>query len=89
MTTSHLVAAGEDVLLVEARGVETRPAEVGSIIAEHIGRPFGLQLTRCIEPGARVSSGMASAPLDEIDFEPRPWIEGAGWRFRHTALTAC
>ncbi len=82
-----LAARGQDVLLVEAGGIEKRTAEAESILAEDTGWLFGMPLTRCIELGGTSNQwhGMC-APLDEWDFEPRPWIEGSGWPIRRADL---
>jgi choline dehydrogenase-like flavoprotein len=82
-----LAAAGHEVLLVEAGGFETRLGDSEAVMAEFVGRPFKRPPTRCIELGGTSNQwhGMC-APLDELDFEPRPWIPHSGWPFRRRGL---
>ncbi len=73
----HLAAARQDVLLVEAGGLQMTDSVV---TAEHVGRSFNMPLTRCIELGGSSNQWHGiCAPLDAIDFEQRDWIEGSGW----------
>ena len=73
-----LAAAGEDVLFVEAGGLE-RDAD-GVIRAEQVGRPFGIPVSRCIELGGTSNQWHGiCGPLDESDFAERPWIPHSGW----------
>ena len=46
-----LVAAGHEVLLVEAGGLEARLGDSELVMAEFVGRPFKRPPTRCIELG--------------------------------------
>ena len=51
------------------------------------GRPFGYPVTRCIELGGTSNQWHGiCAPLDALDFEPRPWIEHSGWPIRRAHL---
>lgn len=81
----RLCSAGQDVLLVEAGGVDEKAAT--SVDIENTGRPFGLPLTRCIELGGSSNRwhGICGL-LDDIDFEPRPWIPDSGWPLRRENL---
>jgi choline dehydrogenase-like flavoprotein len=75
-----LAAAGLDVLIVEAGGLDVRSAPESAVTADHIGRDFNMPLTRCIELGGTSNQWHGiCAPLDRIDFEARPWIPGSGW----------
>jgi hypothetical protein len=81
-----LAAAGEDVLLIEAGGVKSSP-DGGMVHAEHVGRPFNIPISRCIELGGTSNQWHGiCAPLDEIDFQARPWIEGSGWPITRSDL---
>jgi choline dehydrogenase-like flavoprotein len=82
-----LSEAGKDVLLIEAGGLETRLGDSETVAAEIVGRPFNRPPTRCIELGGTSNQwhGMC-APLDELDFEPRPWIPHSGWPIRRRDL---
>jgi choline dehydrogenase-like flavoprotein len=84
-----LVEAGQDVLLVEAGDVEAIPLSDALVGGEYVGRPFRMPATRCIELGgtSNLWHGLC-APLDDIDFEPRPWIENSGWPLRRSDLAA-
>lgn len=81
-----LVAAGRDVLLVEAGGVDAS-ADGAPVTAEHVGRPFGMPRTRAIELGgtSNLWHGIC-APFDRDDFEPRPWLGTAGWPIRRSDM---
>jgi choline dehydrogenase-like flavoprotein len=74
-----LAEAGEDVLLVEA-GLDTPDNGTSPVSSEITGRPFDLPVTRCIELGGTSNAwhGICT-PLEEIDFQPRPWIPNSGW----------
>jgi len=84
-----LVEAGQDVLLVEAGNVEAVQPLHATVGGEYVGRPFRMPATRCIELGgtSNLWHGLC-APLDEIDFESRPWIENSGWPLRRADLAA-
>jgi choline dehydrogenase-like flavoprotein len=83
-----LADAGVDVLLLEAGGTERRDEQLGHIRAEHVGRPFDIPISRCIELGGTSNQWHGiCAPLDDIDFEPRPWIAQSGWPLRRSDLT--
>lgn len=74
-----LVAAGVDVLIVEAGG-EAPGRGPAPVTHESVGRSFGLALTRAFEVGGSTNlwHGVC-APLDPIDFETRDWIADSGW----------
>jgi choline dehydrogenase-like flavoprotein len=75
-----LAHAGEDVLLVDAGGLERDGSQAALVEAEHIGRPFGIPLSRCLEIGGTANQWHGvCATLDDIDFAARPWIGAAGW----------
>jgi choline dehydrogenase-like flavoprotein len=82
-----LAARGEDVLLLEAGGLE-READSDIIRAEHVGRAFNIPVSRCIELGGTSNQWHGiCAPLDEIDFEPRSWVPHSGWPIRKSDLS--
>lgn len=85
---STLARAGKDVLLVEAGG--THPTSFdhqNPVSADSTGRPFGIPLTRCIELGGTSNAWHGNSnPLDEQDFEPRPWVNSEGWPIRRRDL---
>src|SRR5215203_6641534 len=65
-----LAAARQDVLIVEAGGLETNAGSAASITADHVGRSFNMPFTRCIELGGTSNQWHGiCAPLDELDFE--------------------
>ena len=87
-TAHKLALAGKDVLLVEAGNTaEVPPDRTAPVTAEHTGRPFGMPITRCIELGGTSNAwhGICT-PLEEIDFEQRPWISDTGWPIRRSDL---
>ena len=75
-----LAAAGQDVLIVEAGGLDVRLGENAAVSADHVGRSFNMPVTRCIELGGTSNQWHGiCAPLDEVDFEVRAWIGNSGW----------
>lgn len=83
-----LALAGKDVLLVEAGSTTEVPSNrTAAVTAEHTGRPFGMPVTRCIELGGTSNAwhGICT-PLEEIDFERRPWLSETGWPIRRSDL---
>lgn len=82
-----LVRSGRDVLFVEAGPVKpgrrTRPA----IRTEHVGRPFGISVSRGLEVGGGTAfwHGVC-APLDKEDFLARSWIPHSGWPISQAEL---
>src|ERR1700712_1757475 len=75
-----LAAAQQDVLIVEAGGLEMRMEPDAAVSADHIGRSFNMPVTRCIELGGTSNQWHGiCAPLDAIDFEARPWVDCSGW----------
>jgi choline dehydrogenase-like flavoprotein len=85
---SSLARAGKDVLLIEAGMAQpSSPNILGNVTAEHTGRPFGIPITRCIELGGTSNAWHGNSnPLDEHDFEPRPWLGADGWPLRREDL---
>lgn len=83
-----LAQAGEDVLLLEAgdsreNGNDSHPA----VTAEHTGRSFDMPTTRSISLGGTSNLWHGNSnPLEEIDFEPRPWLNEPGWPIRRKDL---
>lgn len=75
-----LVAAGIDVILVEAGPVTASRREPPAVASEHVGRPFRLPDSRGLEMGGGTAfwHGIC-APLDAIDFQPRDWVPHSGW----------
>jgi len=87
-TAHKLALAGKDVLLVEAGNTsEIPPNRTTPVIAEHTGRAFGIPVTRCIELGGTSNAwhGVCT-PLEDIDFEQRPWLSDTGWPIRRRDL---
>jgi choline dehydrogenase-like flavoprotein len=83
-----LSAAGQDVLMLEAGTTELVPDDQNSVRAEHVGRSFNIPISRCIELGGTSNQWHGiCAPLDDIDFERRPWIERSGWPIRKHDLS--
>ena len=84
-----LVEAGHNVLLVEAGDVEPTLPSDATVGGEFVGRPFRMPATRCIELGgtSNLWHGLCT-PLDEIDFESRPWIENSGWPLQRSDVAA-
>jgi choline dehydrogenase-like flavoprotein len=77
---TKLARAGRDVVIVEAGGTESADEQATPIAGEHVGRPFGLPATRCVELGGGSNRWHGiCGQLDEIDFERRPWINDSGW----------
>ena len=71
-----------DVLMVEAGPVSSRMQSATSAceFAENVGRALGTPFTRSIELGGTSNLWHGGwGLLDEVDFEPRPWIEDSGW----------
>jgi choline dehydrogenase-like flavoprotein len=82
-----LAAAGLDVLLVEAGGLEPQLGDGDTVAAEFVGRSFNRPPTRCVELGGTSNQWHGiCAPLDEVDFEHRPWIAHSGWPIRRRDL---
>ncbi|MBV8867689.1 MAG: GMC family oxidoreductase [Acidobacteriaceae bacterium] len=86
-----LSEASEDVLLIEAGGmnpVKSRcPPE--NVLAHSVGNKFGTPVTRAIELGGTSNLWHGGwGMLDEVDFEPRPWIDSSGWPLRRTDLAS-
>src|SRR5215475_4102846 len=80
-TAYKLALAGKDVLLVEAGNTsELPPGCTPAVTAEHTGRAFGIPVSRCIELGGTSNAwhGVCT-PLEDIDFEQRPWLGDTGW----------
>lgn len=76
-----LALAGKDVLIVEAGNTKEVPrSRIAPVTDEHSGRAFGMPVTRCIELGGTSNAwhGICT-PLEEIDFERRPWLGDTGW----------
>jgi choline dehydrogenase-like flavoprotein len=88
-SVAHALAlAGQDVLMVEAGGVQPQsPGTRSQVTAQSTGRPFGIPLTRCIELGGTSNAWHGNSnPLDVQDFEPRPWLNSPGWPFHREDL---
>jgi choline dehydrogenase-like flavoprotein len=83
-----LARAGQDVLLVEAGNANGFPADRhDNVTAEMTGRPFDIPVTRSISLGGTSNLWHGNSnPLEEIDFEPRPWLGLAGWPIRRKDL---
>ena len=82
-----LIEAGHDLLLVEAGDIGPTTTGPATVTGEYVGRPFRMVATRCIELGgtSNLWHGLC-APLDDIDFQPRPWIDNSGWPLRRSDL---
>ena len=79
--TRRLVEAGVSVVVLEAGPLEEpRRGAEPPIPVEYAGQPKRLDPTTAQQVGGTSSlwHGLL-APLDAIDFEPRPWIADSGW----------
>lgn len=76
----NLVAAGLDVVLIEAGPVTATGRAAPAIDFEEVGQPFRLSRSRGLEIGGGTGfwHGIC-AQLDKIDFEQREWIPHSGW----------
>jgi choline dehydrogenase-like flavoprotein len=82
-----LAASGHQVLLVEAGSLEPRLGDSDTVATEFVGRPFNRPPTRCLELGGTSNQWHGiCGPLDEVDFEHRPWIPYSGWPLRRRDL---
>lgn len=83
----RLANAKQDVLLIEAGNAQLSSNGSEPVLSEHSGRSFNMPLTRCIELGGTTNQWHGiCAPLDEIDFQARPWISGSGWPITRNEL---
>lgn len=69
------------VCLIESGGIEADAATQALAGGENVGLPYGpLEGTRLRQLGGSTNHwGGWCRPLDEIDFEARPWIPLSGW----------
>jgi choline dehydrogenase-like flavoprotein len=76
------------VALLEAGGLDEGSATPSLFAGESVGVPyFPLDLARLRYLGGSTNHwGGWSRPLDEIDFENRPWIPHSGWPIRRRDL---
>jgi len=76
------------VALLEAGGLDEKSATPSLFAGENVGVPyFPLELARLRYLGGSTNHwGGWSRPLDEIDFESRPWIPHSGWPIRRRDL---
>jgi len=75
-----LVAAGVDVILIEAGPMTTVRRGEPPVEIEDVGRSFRLPRSRGLEVGGGTTywHGVC-AQLDEIDFQQRDWVPHSGW----------
>jgi choline dehydrogenase-like flavoprotein len=82
-----LVSAGRDLLIVEAGNLNIASHANEPIVSEQTGHPFGIPVTRSIELGGTSNRWHGiCGPLDEMDFEDRPWIPDSGWPISRAEL---
>jgi len=78
---SSLIAARRSVLFIETGPLEqARSRGHAALQIDNVGRPFGISVSRGLEVGGGTAfwHGVC-APLDEEDFQVRPWIAHSGW----------
>lgn len=75
------------IVLVEAGGMETDPAQQALLWTEAIGHPVDTIGSRVRAYGGTTEQWTGRvAPLDPIDFEPRAWVPHSGWPIAYAAL---
>jgi len=82
MTLARELAEVADVLLIEAGGLESEPAQQALLAGECVGLEYPLTETRARQFGG--SSGLWAgycAMFDPHDFAFRSWVPGSGWPF--------
>jgi choline dehydrogenase-like flavoprotein len=79
----EFVGRGTDVCVLESGGLEPDPAAEALSYAAAAGLPY-YPLHRNRQRGLGGTTGLWAGwcrPLDDLDFERRPWVEGSGWPF--------
>ena len=84
---SALIAARRSVVFIETGPLEKSHRGQAALQIESVGRPFGIAPSRGLEVGGGTAfwHGVC-APLDEEDFEARPWIAHSGWPISRSEL---
>lgn len=79
--TRQLMNSGRRVILLESGGTDYDPAIQELAAGESVGLPYyPLAETRLrFFGGTSAIWGGRIAEMNEIDFEPRPWVEHSGW----------
>lgn len=86
----RLMNQGKQILLLESGGIDYEPA-IGALNAgSNCGMPYyDLEDARLrFFGGTAAIWGGRCAELDDIDFEPREWVQYSGWPFGKTALAS-
>lgn len=85
----RLARPGIDVLLVAGGALEEEPRHqalyAGEVADPALHSPT-TEYRHRLFGGASATWGGRSMPFDPIDFEPRPWIEGAEWPIPHAEI---
>lgn len=75
------------IVLVEAGGMETDPAQQALLHTQAIGHPLDTVGSRVRAYGGTTEQWTGRvAPLDPIDFQPREWVPHSGWPIGFDAL---
>jgi choline dehydrogenase-like flavoprotein len=84
----HLKQSGLQICLLESGGLEFDPGTNSLYKGDNIGLPyFELDVCQLRAFGGNTNAwGGWCRPLDDIDFEPRPWVENSGWPLRRAEL---
>ncbi len=84
----ELEGSGLEVVLLEGGGIEPDPETQSLYGGENIGlahEPPGRSRSRYLGGSTNCWGGWCR-PLDELDFEARPWIANSGWPIRRRDL---
>jgi choline dehydrogenase-like flavoprotein len=84
---SALIAERRSVLFIETGPLEQTRRAHAALQIENVGRPFGISTSRGLEVGGGTAfwHGVC-APLDEEDFQARPWMAHSGWPIGRSEL---
>lgn len=86
---ASLVNKGKRVILLDAGGVGFDASAQDGARADHVSYPYADPLQSRLRQlgGASNHWSNNTSPLDEIDFEKRPWIKDSGWPINRAELT--
>lgn len=84
----EFLATPHSVILLEGGGPDSEPESQALYDSEVVGYPhYGIHRGRARVFGGTTTLWAGQAlPLDEIDFQPRPWVADSGWPFRRIEL---
>lgn len=84
----RLLALGHHVTILESGGLDYEPDTADLNAGENVGEPYyALDHARLrFFGGTTAIWGGRIAPLDPIDFKPRPWVPHSGWPVSYDAL---